>query len=429
MVDRPDWPTVGRWLGWGALGMAVFAVVAVATVVLLLNRSIERVDVDGLGEGRGEFPSDSASQDDGADVDASDGDAGADDGDGDGDGDAEALTVLVLGSDSRESLTPEERQKLGTGDAPGERTEVIMLVRLDPDADDLRVLSIPRDTLITRCDGSRGRINAAYAIGEREDVGGPTCVVQTLRNWYPITIDHVAMVDFLGFVDIVDAVGGVPIELDQPISDENANLDLEAGCTRLDGEQALAFVRARGPDNDFGRMRRQLRFIEELRREIASVGILDDPPRFLRTANAVARATELDRSLTLNRIRILAQQHRDTLRLPVEGRALPGEIDASGPAAFLIVDDADVREGYRWLVTGAETAGEVPGAGTDDDDATNDDAPSEDGAGLGDPDDEPTRDADSGGVGAADERSEDGDDDYVATDPSPGTAGNGSPPC
>lgn len=412
-MDRPDAHTLVRWFGWGVLGVVVFVVVAAITVVLLLNRNIDRVDVDGLGE---DAPGESA------------GSAGADDGGTDGDSDAgadgatdaRALTVLVLGSDSRESLSPEERTELGTGDAPGERMESIMLVRLDPDADELRILSVPRDTLITRCDGSRGRINAAYAIGERSDLGGPSCMVQTLRDWHPLRIDHVAMIDFSGFVDIVDAVGGVPMVLEEPIVDENANLDLDAGCTRLDGAQALAFVRARSIDDDFGRMQRQQRFLEELRREIAAVGILDDLPRLLRTADAGARATELDSSLTLNRIRMLAQQHRDTLRLPVEGRSLPGTIDPSSDTAFLEVAEEDAREGFAWLVAGDPASG----GDADDDPAS--------GGGAAD-------DAGTGRTGAGDTGTGDGmagpdalagpDAGHVAGDPSPGTADDGSPPC
>jgi len=320
-------------------GVVVLGLVLAAWALVSLDRSVDRTEVSGLGERHG-----GASGGDTEDEvqPASDGPT------------PDPLTVLVLGSDSRQVLTAEERRELGTGNAWGERTETIALLRLDPAADTLRMLNVPRDTLLTRCDGSRGRVNAAYGIGERGDTGGISCVVQTLTEWGDIAIDHAAKVDFRGFVDIVDSVGGVPITLDEPIRDQRANLDLPAGCTRLDGAQALAFVRARSIDSDYGRIERQQRFVEELRTEISDLGILRDLPRLYRTASATARAAELDSGLTLPRIQQLARQHRETLEAPIDGRSIPGTTDASDGIAFLRVDDDDVRAAFRWFEHGGE---------------------------------------------------------------------------
>lgn len=371
MVDRSARPRSRRalWLVGGLVGVAM---IAVAGTVFALDRSVDRVDVEGLGE----TPSVDYVDDDDETADER---AQTDPDLGETDVAPDALTVLVLGSDSREVLTSEERDELGTGDAWGERTETIALLRLDPDADEMRMLNVPRDTLITRCDGSRGRVNAAYAIGERNGVGGTTCIVETLREWIGIAIDHTVKVDFRGFVDIVDALDGVPMVLDEPISDQDANLDLEAGCTRLDGAEALAFVRARHIDDDFGRMARQQRLVEEVRRELASVGVFDELPRLLRTADAVARSVELDSSLTLNRIQRLARQHRDTLTAPIDGRAIPGVIQRDG-IAFLEVEREDALEMARWLETGFDPDDEAAAdgydaAGTDGAASTGEDAP------------------------------------------------------
>lgn len=375
---------LGKPVVLGILGLTLLAIVVVVATVLWIDGSIERSEVAGLGEDG------TSDVDGGGDVGDTD-DGSLDDPDDHADDDLPspaALTVLVLGSDSREALTPEEREELSTGDAEGERTESIALVRLDPDADSIRMLSIPRDTLIERCDGSRGRINAAYAIGEREGDGGMTCVVRTLTRWSGLTIDHVAKVDFRGFVDIVDRLGGVPIELDEPISDGNAGLDLPAGCNRLDGADALAFVRARKDlDDDYGRQARQQRLVEELRREIASIGMFDDPVRLVRTAEATARNLELDSSLTLNRIQQLARQHRETLRLPIEGESLPGELDLSGGPAFLEVDEERADELFEWLETGPDDEVE-PEDDPDDTDGEPDDGEPPVGSEL-DPDDAP----------------------------------------
>jgi LCP family protein required for cell wall assembly len=326
-----------RIVVWLVSLVAVGMLAATGVMIVALERSLDRVDVTGLGEAPG-----SGTDDDDAD-DADPATDGAT---------AEAITVLVLGSDTRQVLTREERRELGTGDAWGERTESIALLRLDPEADTLRMLNVPRDTLLTRCDGSRGRVNAAYQIGDQEGTGALSCVVETLTTWGGIAIDHAVKVDFRGFVDIVDAVGGVPMVLDEPISDQRANLDLPAGCTRLDGATALAFVRARSIDSDFGRIERQQRFVEELRTEIGELGILRDLPQLYRTASATARAVELDQQLTLPRIQQLARQHRQTLELPVQGRSIPGATEMINGMAFLRVDDDDVRAGFRWLEQG-----------------------------------------------------------------------------
>jgi LCP family protein required for cell wall assembly len=360
-----------------ATGVVVIGLVVAVAAVISLDRSLDRVDVTGLGE-----------QPDGAPTADADAAEAADD------PPPEALTVLVLGSDARDVLTPEERRRLGTGDAEGERTESIALLRLDREAETLRMLNVPRDTLLTRCDGSRGRVNAAYGIGERDGTGGLSCVVQTLSAWGGITIDHAAKIDFRGFVDIVDAVGGVPITLDEPIADQRANLDLPAGCTRLDGAKALAFVRARSIDSDYGRIERQQRFVEELRTELSELGILRDLPQLYRTASAMARAVEVDSELSLLRIRQLARQHRETLEAPVQGRSLPGRTDVSNGLAFLRVDDDAAREAFRWFEQGGALPGDAYDAATGEPDGPR--------AGTTRPDPDTDTDAPDGPAGPGD---------------------------
>jgi LCP family protein required for cell wall assembly len=383
--DAPT-PWVARPSRGRTAALVVFAAVVAATAVVAgavwwVNASVDRVGVEGLGEGGL-----------GSEANASDG--GAEPGDAallEDQADARALTVLVLGSDSRDVLTEEERRELGTGYAEGERTEVVALTRLDPAAGEVRVLSVPRDSLVRRCDGSAGRVNAAYGIGEREEEGtGLSCVVETLRSWLGVRIDHVVKVDFRGFVDIVDAVGGVEMFIEEPLRDRRANLDLEAGCQRLDGAQALAFVRARSIDDDFGRMQRQHRFVAALRDELASQGVLTDLPRLLRVAEATARAVELDDSLTLGRIQQLARQHRGTIQGDIDARSIPGVIERIDGIDFLRVDEQRAQELSRWLVTGRDVAdllGGGDGTGQDGDEGGTSSAPGEgrDGHGAGEP--------------------------------------------
>jgi LCP family protein required for cell wall assembly len=122
------------------------------------------------------------------------------------------------------------------------------------------LLAFPRDLLVTRCDGSTGRINVAEAIG------GPSCLVQTVRELSGIDVQHYLRVTFGGFVDVVDAVGGVELCLEEPIDDRDAGIDLPAGCQVLEGPDALGYVRVRKIDDDLGRIQRQQRFLQALAR-------------------------------------------------------------------------------------------------------------------------------------------------------------------
>ncbi len=326
-----------------------FAIAVVIGTILALDGSLTRVEVDGLAGG--EPPGGTESE-----VDGTDDGAGADDSatsfDVDVERDADPITVLLLGSDTREVLTPQERRELGTGMAWGERTEVVALVRVDDAAGELRMVNIPRDSVITRCDGSRGRINAAYGIGERTDVGGMSCVVQSVASWSGMDIDHAVKVDFRGFIDIVDAIGGVEMFIQEPLRDERANLDLAEGCQVLDGADALAFARARSIDDDFGRISRQQRLLVELRDQVQENGVFSEPVRTLRLAEAIASAMQVDSSLTLNRIRQLVMGHRGTLQEDLETRTVPGERVTGTEAWLLQPDEQAAQELFTWLLEG-----------------------------------------------------------------------------
>lgn len=217
------------------------------------SSQIERVDVDGLMRGGG------------------------------------PLNILVVGSDSRENLTDEQRDELNTGSFEGERTDTIFVMQVS--GGEVAMLAFPRDLSVERCDGSQGRINAAMAIG------GPGCLVQTVTDLSGIPIDDYLEVQFLGFRDIVNAVGGVEICLDKPIADESAGIDLPAGCQVLDGNEALGYVRVRKIDSDLERIKRQQQFLGNLADEVTSPSTLLNPVRLWRTAGQVGSALVADEGL------------------------------------------------------------------------------------------------------------------------------------
>lgn len=207
-------------------------------------------------------------------------------------GSSQPMQVLVWGSDSRADLTPEEERELSTGSGDvftGERADTILLLTVQGTR--AGMLSFPRDLWVERCDGTTGRINAAPSIG------GSACLAETIRGLSGIHPQHVVRVTFGGFRDVVDAVGGVEICLETPISDADAGIDLPAGCQVLDGSDALGYVRVRKIDDDFARMERQQGFVAALVGAMIRPSVLVNPVTQWRLAGEIGDAVALDDGL------------------------------------------------------------------------------------------------------------------------------------
>ena len=215
-------------------------------------------------------------------------------------GDRASMNVLLIGSDDRDGSNAqygdaELRGPLGHHDAaargrgPEERDG-----RLDParhDGADAGLRASPTARSPSR---SSAMFNAAFSIG------GAACTVKTVEAFSGLTVDHVLVVDFTGFKKIVDAIGGVPVHLDQAVNDPDSHLYLPAGTTVVNGEQALAFVRARhslGNGSDIGRMSRQQEFLNSALDTLATNGTLDDPAKLYKVLDAATKALTTDPAL------------------------------------------------------------------------------------------------------------------------------------
>jgi LCP family protein required for cell wall assembly len=168
-------------------------------------------------------------------------------------------TYLVLGNDSRKGLSEQDKVRFGSDKTvPGQRSDTIMLVRLDPRQQKAIVLSFPRDLWVTIPGQGKGKITSAYE-------GGPYRTAATVSRLTGLKIDHFLSIDLAGFQNVVSAIGGVPICVDRPMRDQLAGLNIPAGCQTLGPEQALAFVRARHICGDripdFSRITRQQQFL------------------------------------------------------------------------------------------------------------------------------------------------------------------------
>ena len=173
---------------------------------------------------------------------------------------------LLVGSDSRALGDPNTGE---TGDVTGNRSDTIMVMRVDSNTGSASLLSIPRDLWVDRAGhDSKGRINSSYN-------DGPAALVQTVQGGdLRIPIHHYVEIDFSGFKALVDALGGVQVCFFYPTRDFNTGLDIpEGGCYVLDGTQGLAYARSRhyeefrdgewheDPTSDLGRSTRQRAFV------------------------------------------------------------------------------------------------------------------------------------------------------------------------
>lgn len=237
----------------------------------------------------------------------------------------DAVNVLFIGSDGYEEDSPAYTQEF-----EGERSDSLMLAHISPD-DRASVVSFPRDSLVElpgcepygETDGTQphhGMLNAALYHG------GPPCVVQTIESLTDIRIDHFVHLSFASFRDVVDAIGGVEICIPEPMEDDRADLEVDAGDQVLDGETALSFVRARyeiGDGGDIGRIDRQQMFMAALANQVVSSEVLTSPRKMNGIAEAVAEHSATDQDLGLDRMVSLAFTLADADLSDIEFHTVP----------------------------------------------------------------------------------------------------------
>ncbi|WP_354670091.1 LCP family protein [Streptomyces sp. S.PNR 29] len=223
---------------------------------------------------------------------------------------------LVVGSDSREGLSEQDKKDLRTGSAEGRRTDSMIL--LHTGAHGTTMMSLPRDSWVTippyvdpgtgkRYSAAPNKLNAAFSLG------GPDLLVRTVERNTGLHVDHYAEIGFAGFVGVVDAVGGVEMCLDRAIRDENSGANLPRGCQTLDGAEALAFVRQRKQEaqGDLGRTRNQQRFLAALAAKAATPGALLNPAKAFPTLDAGLDTLVVDKGTDLPQLGSLLQAMRD----------------------------------------------------------------------------------------------------------------------
>ncbi|MFF7240322.1 LCP family protein [Streptomyces collinus] len=235
------------------------------------------------------------------------------------------LNVLLIGSDSRNTA---KDLKLGGSKADVGRpplADVQMLVHVSADRSNMSVVSLPRDTMIPipKCtDPHTGHVYPASTLAMANDSlgrGGPGCTVATWQHLTKIHIDHFMMVDFSGVVDMADAIGGVPVCVQQNVwshtSDgHGSGLKLKKGTTYVKGQQALQWLRTRygfEDGTDLGRTHAQHMYMNAMVRQLRENATLTNPGKMRSLAETATKALQVDESLgTIKKLYDLSEEFK-----------------------------------------------------------------------------------------------------------------------
>ncbi len=255
-------------------------------------------------------------------------------------GSGDVTTYLVVGSDSRAGLD----DLTNFGNFSGQRGDVVMLVRLDTDAKSASMLSIPRDLYVDIPGHGKDKINAAFAYG------GSRLMVETIKQNLHVEINHYVEVDFVGFMNIVDGVGGIDMSFPYPARDASSGLSVEAGPQNLDGKAALAYARSRKYQelrngswqpvdaNDIGRTRRQQQVM------LAIAHGLKHPSNITEAGDIVsgfARHLTIDSNLARSSVVDLFWSLGGISGLEIDGATLPTTSGSAGGASIELMQQPE----------------------------------------------------------------------------------------
>ena len=223
----------------------------------------------------------------------------------------ERLRSASIAEDSRKSVWPVDKYN----------SDSMMLVHIPNNETPPVVVSIPRDSYATVFDGS-GNPQSKNRVNEALNLYGPSAAVSTVEKLTNLRIDHLAMVDFNGFMDISIALGGVEVYVPETTGGSESS---KKGTHNLKGWDALQYVRTRKdlPNSDYSRIRRQQNFLRAAMKKVVSAGTLANPAKLKRTLDSVTKNLSVDADWSASEIRGLAFSLRDKSGSDVEFVTLP----------------------------------------------------------------------------------------------------------
>ena len=267
---------------------------------------------------------------------------------------------LITGSDSRQGLTRKEERQLATGrDIGGRRSDTTMILHIPGNGGRPTLVSLPRDSYLPIPGYGTNKLNAAYSFG------GPKLLAKTVQNATGLHIDHYMGIGFGGFVNVVDAVGGVRMCLPGPMNDPKAGLHLKAGCQVLNGKQALGFVRTRNfAISDLQREQDQRLLVKALLSKVTSLGTIINPLAVFPAASGAAGSLTVDSGTSLYQLVQVAFALKNpvTTTVPIANAGLAtsagSAVEWNSAEAHQLFSDLNAdRKVPRSLITGSKGAG------------------------------------------------------------------------
>ena len=283
------------------------------------------------------------------------------------------------------------RGRRAVEDVSGERSDTTILLHLSADRERATAVSIPRDSVVDipaclRADGRRVPARQAQMFNSAFTEGGPACTVKTVESLTDIRIDNYVVIDFHGFKDMVNALGGVKVCIPHAVQDEKSHLNLQAGLQVVHGQQALAFVRTRhglGDGSDLSRIERQQAFLASMVSKVKDKGLLLRPTKLYNFLAAATNSLTTDlgglRAMTglARDVRGLETRNIDFVTVPNEPYTLdPNRVQwkpsGQGAVALAALRPAAARQGAEADQLGEQQpvrsaaghpAGEHPGRG------------------------------------------------------------------
>ncbi len=326
-----EWRQGRRLVALILVGGAIATVASVGWYAVRLNAHLDqigRITSDGLG--KGERPEPVKTED---------------------------LTILLLGSDGRRpgAGQPDLRETLASGEdweAGRFNSDTMMLVRIPADRRSVSVVSIPRDTYVPIYDEAGGahsenKINSAFA-----DYG-PYGALRTVENLAGLRVDHLAIIDFQGFRELTEAVGGVRVYIPETFTDTQQGVTWEEGWTTLRGDRALQYVRTRHglANGDFDRVDRQQNFLRALLAKVMADDTIGNPIKLDSTLSAITSHLIVDEQWSNDDLRGLAVSLRSLTLEKVRFATLPLSAydEVPGVGSVNLIDPARVDELFSAL--------------------------------------------------------------------------------
>jgi LCP family protein required for cell wall assembly len=254
----------------------------------------------------------------------------------------ESMNVLVYGSDSRVGLTPHQQYILHTGHVSGNNTDTIMLVHISPGRHQVTVLSIPRDTMVPmqECDsgpgypGQQANPNQYVIINSLLATGGPSCLFKTVEQETGVFINHLIGLGLVGFVKVINDVGGVNVCVPYAVNNPVSGLKLAAGKDHVTGVQALAFWRSRediGTGSDLQRIQRDQFLSAQIVKAVLGSNLLGNPLQLLHVVTDAAAAMTTDSGMSVSDLISIANSFRGLSSKNVQFITAPNQTYPADP--------------------------------------------------------------------------------------------------